>query len=363
MKLLIITQKVDNNDGVLGFFHDWIAEFAKHCEQVTVICLFEGVYELPGNVKVLSLGKERNNFLRRGGSIFSAAADQFLLRLRYIFKFYRLILGERKNYDAVFVHMNPEYVVLGGIFWKIMGKKIGLWYAHGSVNVLLRIAERIVDYIFSASSESFRIKSAKKNILGHGIDVRKFNQTLAGNKNVFIIVSVGRISPVKKYEVILEAAKILVASKAFDFEVRIIGGAIDEKGRKYLEYLEKIVLDSGLEKVVEFVGEVANKDLHEYLHGDVFVHTSQTGSLDKAMLEAMAAGLVVISSNDAAGAVLKDENLLFDGSGAQLAEKIARIHGLTIEQRMSVAEKLKKEVAENHNLGRLIKNILRKYER
>lgn len=34
MRLLIITQKVDENDAILGFFHGWIAEFAKHCEQL-----------------------------------------------------------------------------------------------------------------------------------------------------------------------------------------------------------------------------------------------------------------------------------------------------------------------------------------
>ena len=37
IKLLIITQKVDRNDDVLGFFHGWITEFAKHVEEVTVL--------------------------------------------------------------------------------------------------------------------------------------------------------------------------------------------------------------------------------------------------------------------------------------------------------------------------------------
>ena len=32
MKLLIITQKVDSADPILGFFHQWVEEFAKHCE-------------------------------------------------------------------------------------------------------------------------------------------------------------------------------------------------------------------------------------------------------------------------------------------------------------------------------------------
>lgn len=29
VKLLIITQKIDINDPILGFFHKWIEEFAK----------------------------------------------------------------------------------------------------------------------------------------------------------------------------------------------------------------------------------------------------------------------------------------------------------------------------------------------
>lgn len=59
MRLLIVTQKVDRDDDLLGFFHQWICEFAKHCDFVTVICLEKGEYALPANVRILSLGKER----------------------------------------------------------------------------------------------------------------------------------------------------------------------------------------------------------------------------------------------------------------------------------------------------------------
>ena len=107
VKILIITQKVDQNDDVLGFFHGWIAEFAKHAEQVTVIALGVGGYNLPKNVRVFSLGKERG-----------------VSRLEYTLNFYRLIWRERKNYDVVFVHMNQEYVLFGGLLWKLLGKKI-----------------------------------------------------------------------------------------------------------------------------------------------------------------------------------------------------------------------------------------------
>src|SRR3989344_4493728 len=120
MRLLVITQKVDRNDPVLGFFHRWIEEFSKHCEKVHVICLKEGVNDLPENVAVHSLGKEEGKS-----------------RITYLWRFYYYVLKYRSQHDAVFVHMNPEYVLLGSLFWKIVGKRIVLWYMHKSVTMML----------------------------------------------------------------------------------------------------------------------------------------------------------------------------------------------------------------------------------
>src|SRR3990167_3022075 len=111
--------------------------------------------------------------------------------------------GERKNYDAVFVHMNPEYVVLGGLFWKLWNKKKYLWYVHKAVDWKLRLAEKFVEKIFTASLESCRLKSDKIVITGHGIDVNKFkSQSRYGGTNLksdgeFKIITAGRIAAVK----------------------------------------------------------------------------------------------------------------------------------------------------------------------
>ena len=89
MRLLIVTQAVDRNDPVLGFFHRWIEEISQHVQTVHVVCLKEGPHSLPSNVTVHSLGKESGRS-----------------RLKYVTRFYSYIWKFRGEYDAVFVHMN-----------------------------------------------------------------------------------------------------------------------------------------------------------------------------------------------------------------------------------------------------------------
>ena len=339
MKLLLITQKVDKNDGVLGFFHRWIQEFAKSAEQVTVICLYKGTYDLPENVTVLSLGKEEG-----------------VSRLTYLRRFYTYIWRERKNYDNVFVHMNQVYVILGGVLWRMLGKKIGLWYAHGFVSVSLKIAEKIAHDIFTSTKSGFRLKSKKVNIVGQGIDTDFFNLKKGAKNKKFEIISVGRISPVKDYETLINAIEILSDE---DVNVTIIGdtGLVGQEG--YFIRLKKIVEEKKLKDKIHFVGGIPNSDIVGYLQrSDLFVNTSHTGSLDKAILEAMSVGTPVLTCNEALIGVLgkHEDDLMFPKKNPKvLAEKI--IYMRNMEDRSRLGKSLRKIVEENHNITNFVSKI------
>jgi glycosyltransferase involved in cell wall biosynthesis len=329
MKLLIITQKVDINDDNLGSFHGWIKEFAKNCESVIVICLQNGEHDLSGNVRVLSLGKPAS-------------------RAKYIYRFYRYIWRERKNYDAVFVHMNPVYVVFGGLFWKFFGKKIYLWYTHKSVNMDLRIAEWFVSRIFTASTESCRLKSKKIVVTGHGIDINKFearNQKSEINQK-FKIITAGRITPSKNLDLLIEATKIL-NGKNFNFEIKIAGMPVLESDKIYLEGLKKIA-----GKEIEFVGKVFYGNMPDFYRGaDLFVNFSDTGSIDRAVLEAMASGLLVLTSNEAFRNVLEGKYIT-SKNPEDISEKIIKL------SQSGLDSGLRDYVVKNHSLEGLIKKIL-----
>jgi len=57
---------MDSSDAVLGFVHQWVSEFAKQFERISVICLERGINNPPSNVKVYSLGKESGRSRRFG---------------------------------------------------------------------------------------------------------------------------------------------------------------------------------------------------------------------------------------------------------------------------------------------------------
>ena len=282
MKLLICTQIVDSTDSNLGFFHDWIAEFAKHCEQVTVICLKKGAYALPSNVRVLSLGKEE------GTSKFTRMV-----------RFYKYIFGYRSDYDAVFVHMNPEYVLMGVFLWRRWGKPVSLWYAHKSVTWKLRQAVRQVTRVFSVSDASFMVPTPKLVAVGHGIDTELFKPHIREDSTRLRLVTAGRIAESKHLVEMLDMLDILHA-RGEKFTFTIIGAATTPEEGVYAEQLKAEVARRPYSANVHMQGAVAHQDLPALLNAqDMFLNFGTTGNMDKAGLEALACGVPLLATNEA----------------------------------------------------------------
>ena len=338
MRLLIVTQKVNINDDVLGFFHDWLLEFAKRFEKVTVICLEKGEYNLPENVKVLSLGKEKGNS-----------------RLQYIKNFYKYIWQERNNYNQVFVHMNPEYVVLGGLFWRLLNKKISLWYVHKNVDLKLRVAEKLVQNIFTASKESCNLKSKKIQIVGHGINVDRYICSLGEEKKTDILC-VGRISEIKNQKLLIEAVDILVNQRSLlDLKVVLIGGVGSKKDEQYKKGLEEMVKRMGLKENVFLIGSVPNNDISKYYReAKISINLCPTGGMDKVVLESVLSCVPVIVYNKTFKGVLDDKFILENISKRELSEKIQEIFEIKKDEMLDSRNQIK----EKFSLVKLVDKII-----
>ena len=159
MRVLLITQEIDENSALLGVTLTWIRHLAPKVDHVAVLALSVGAANLPANVSLYSMGKERS------------ANKLFLLK-----NFYRHLWGllRRREVDVVFVHMVPRYAILAAPLARLFRVPIVLWNAHGTVSRYLRLAHRLVAVVVTASPESFRINSPKRIVTGHGIDADYF---------------------------------------------------------------------------------------------------------------------------------------------------------------------------------------------
>ncbi len=345
MKLLILTQKIDINDDVLGFMHGWVDEFARQCEQVTVICLFQGKHELPKNVKILSLGKENGVF-----------------RLKYIFRFYKYIWQERKKYHNVFVHMNHIYAILGGLFWMISRKNVSLWYNHRYGNIFSKLASVFVKRIYCTSPFSFFAKNKKAKIMPAGIDTEIFkDQHKERLKNSLLYL--GRISEVKNVKTLVEAVKFL-DKKGFDFVLNMVG----EPGENDGDYFKEIkAISKGLEEKgkIKFLIKVSNfKTPEVYNENEIFINLTNSGSLDKTTLEAMACGCFVLVSNlyfkNVIPEDLHDKVIFKENDAVDLAEKISKSFKMGDDEKEFLKNKNKEIVRSKHNLKKLVSKVVKK---
>jgi len=342
--LLIITQKVDERDDLLGFFVDWIRVFSKNFDRILVITLAKDSYQLPENVSVYSLGKERNTS-----------------KLFRLVVFYKLLFTLAPKSSGIFAHMSPVFVIASWPIAFIFRKKTIFWYLHRSVTARLKIAEKLSYKIVTADKESLKFESKKIVETGHGINVDKFrtDRTWTSSDKLKIL-SVGRISKIKNYETLIEAAKIL-KHQGVDFEVRIIGKPVMPKDNEYLKSLQLLIDNYQLQNVVHCVGFIPYSEISQYYKdSDIVIGLTPDGGVDKAVLEGMASGCIVLTSNKVCGKYFGEyeSDLIFEYNNPEdLAKKVQSISGLPTTAKKPISDALSASVSKYHGLDNLISQI------
>jgi glycosyltransferase involved in cell wall biosynthesis len=261
--------------------------------------------------------------------------------------------------------MMPLFAAMGWPLLRLAKIPIVMWYAHKSVNTVLRVATLLVDRVVASSESGFRLKTQKLRIVGQGIDTNRFSPLpdLGARRSRFTILTLGRISPIKRLEILIEAVAMEVDKRLdVDMQVKIVGGPLSGADEEYLELLKKKSRNYGMEGQVEFIGNKSFPDVHHYYQSaDCFVNVSDTDSADKAVLEAMSCGLPVITSNVAfreiLGAELSSRWVIAKGDAASLSDRIIAISSMTAAEREGLGGALRKIVMTDHSLPALSRKI------
>lgn len=338
----MITRRVDKDDAQAGFTYVWVQKMGQHINSLKVICLEKGNIEgLSDNVEVFSMGKERGkNRLR-----------EFINFQRGVFKFIRGV-------DGIFCHQNPEYTILIGPWAKIFRKKIISWYSHREINWKVRLMAFFASKVITPTEEGFGLKTDKKIVFSHGINTDLFRPGFSREKDgKFKIISVGRISPIKNYETLIEAVGLI--GDKIDLQVNIIGGPGIKEQEAYFNKLKWLVKEKELDKIIEFRGLIPNQELPEHFQAsDISINLCPTGSPDKAVLESMSCALPVLVCNKTFAPDLgpfADKLLFREKDAKDLSKKILNL--AENNQREEIGLFLRQQIIKGHDLDNLIFRI------
>lgn len=331
MRLLVCVEAVDRHDPTLSFFLVWLKELARHFESLEVVALHGGEHDLPGNVRVHSLGKE------------SATGSVIAKRLQYVRRLWRYAWKLRSNYDAVLVFQADEHVLAAGWLWTLLRKPIFFWRNHYKGDWRTNIALAWCRRVFYTSKFSYTARFAHARQMPLGIDLSRF--TPGGSRAPHSILFLARMAPSKRAEVLIDAVEFL--PREADFRVSFVGDPLPQDAAYYASLKEGAARSLHATKI-SFLPGVANAQTPEvYRSHLISVNISRSGMYDKTIFEAAACGCIVLacSKDFAEGA---DPRCTFeDGDARSLAEKLLGILALSENERDILSQGLRAFAAKN----------------
>ncbi len=350
MRLLLITFVLDETHPTLAWQVHVVRELAKKVENLFVLTSRVGeVGMLPPNVEIIVPPVRPLGIPHRLGG-------------RWAFNFDMYRYCKENSIDSVFVHMAMEWAYILYPSFNLLKLPVVMWYAHGSVTRRLRVAIKCVDRVVTSTPEGCRVDDEKIRVIGQAINSAHFNvknRQLQSN-----ILYVGRISERKRVTLLYQVYKELhrnedeINNLSFD----IAGSPLNEQDLSYDSSLRATIWRDGAENSFRMLGLIPYKripDLYEtaFLH----INVSETGSMDKTVMEALASGCPVLTSNAAFFELLKDypEFLIDDDRPEAIAEKVQDIY-----QRRKQYEpgKLRSLVLQGHDLNTYADRVLSTFQ-
>lgn len=193
----------------------------------------------------------------------------------------------------------------------------------------------ISDEIRRLMGETYK-KTPPVELVYNPVDVERYSSVVKKPHDGFTVINVGRLEPQKNHKMLVDAFEIAIQKLPFSNLLIVGDGPLRDVVQNY-------IISKGLKERITLVGRVEN--VEDYLAGaDVFVLSSDYEGLPLSILEAMAAGLPIVST-DVGGVkdiVTNNGILTKKGDAAELAQAIVHL-GLSKE----LKEQLGTNSAEN----------------
>jgi glycosyltransferase involved in cell wall biosynthesis len=316
---------------------------------------------LKGKHKVFFLGREPGLHKRFGADI-----PAFWAPFRSVFdrKSKRVIEGivKQKGIDVIISTKKKEYF-LAGLVSRTAGIKhilrlgivrkmhIPFWHhlIYGRLNDGIIVnAHRIKSCLLKYAW----LKHHPIRVIYNGMDVVLNPVGPVPDKDRFTIVSAGMLTKRKGFHILIEAVSLLPSELHRKLRLYILG-----KGREE-DSLKRFINERGMEEIVSLEGFC---EPMEWLgKADLFCLLSQNEGISNALLEAMAYGVPVLTTN-AGGAsefiTSRENGFLVKNDVRLVAEQLAEIMNLSSDQLKLTGKKGKQTVQTLFDMGRMTDEV------
>ncbi len=338
----MLTQTLDTADPVLAFTVGWVRALAARVEHLHVICLSIGHADLPANVTVWSMGKERGYG-----------------RVREFAAFYKALKRVIRQVDIVFSHMIPRYAWLSAPYAMLYRKPRILWYAHRQIDWELRLALTVCTYVVTSTPSAFPLPTGKVRVFGQGIDIDLFSPDPQCPPDVSpLITYVARLMPIKAHESLLRAIAEIPGVR-----VALVGAVPPGQDPAYLAHLQTLARTLDISDRVLFPGALSQEAVRDIQRrATVAVNLSPRGLFDKAALESMLVGTPTIVTNPAFDSLLGTyaSRLRITGSDdvQALVDALNGILALPQNERSAMGLEIRERVKAEHSLDHLMDRLV-----
>jgi glycosyltransferase involved in cell wall biosynthesis len=202
----------------------------------------------------------------------------------------------RKRFDVVHIHGDWSSIVLANLIKKISRSKKLIMTIHGNLSNNLYSKKALalllpkVDLLFATghglASELREITSKQVIVQPSGIRNIFYNNPYKKRNKINRVVVVSNLVKIKNLDLVIDIAK----------ELKFLNFTIVGDGPEKNHLLNRIKIESVLN--VHMTGFKSSIELHSiYSKSDAFLLTSSKEGTPTAMLEAMACGLPIVTSN------------------------------------------------------------------
>lgn len=347
MKILFICASVDVHNAVIGDTLDRAETIAKHPKVLSLsIISLHGV----GQWRV------------RGIQVYGVGSDQYG-RLRTLFEFLRVVfLALRKDKpDFFYLYMCPTLAPLLIFFRLFFGVKIVQWFGHAVYTKPTRIALKYFSDLWFNSNKSMATFAVDHlRLVGQGVKADQFTYDPSAEKKIDLI-TVGRITPIKKMDQILEVLKLCRDRYGKKYSLNICGDAFVPSDLEHKAKLKRKISEYDLEGQVTVSGMVSRDKLPNRLQQSKVFLFLVKGGVGKAILEGIACGTPVVISTPEAQDFFGDELspwFLCENDNESIAKAIMKILEAPPDVYQGLSEKAHRLFLDKYTMEKFVDRIV-----